>query len=627
MNGFAVTLQCWFHVRLSQGRSVLAAIVLLAAPVAATATEPAPAPSTAASTDTALTAFLDKAYAAQLQLSPQEMTQQGIKQSYDRLDDYRPQAAERRLRLQQRQVKEMERRFDRATLGREARLNFDLFRRMLADAREEARWRGDRFSFTALRAPTTDIPVFLINSHQIASVVDAEAYVARLTDIARVMNEVAQDHRAKMARGVVEPRYLIAPAIAAARRVVTGAPFTDGPDSILWADFKGKVAKLDVAQAAKERLLGRAAAALRGPVLRGYETAIASLEAASRVATSDGGVWRLPQGKEYYAWAVRRNTTTTLSPDELHAIGLAELAKSRAAMTQIASSLGGHGSLRDFLGQMRADPKLHYPNDEQGRAQYLTDARAVLDEVRRKASGYFGHIPEAPLEVRAVELWREANAPVAFYNDGSADGKRPGIYYVNLRDLTQVLKSQLTGIACHEGIPGHHFQWAYVTAAKDLPVFRRHASYSAYSEGWGLYSEELCKEMGVYKDGYSLFSRLSGDALRAARIVVDTGVNAKGWGREQALAFLMENTVLSEGAAQSEIARYLTEPGQATSYKIGQRRLIELRAKAAAALGPAFDLKAFHDLVLGGGGLPLDMLEARVDAFIADARHTGKAAQ
>jgi uncharacterized protein (DUF885 family) len=290
-------------------------------------------------------------------------------------------------------------------------------------------------------------------------------------------------------------------------------------------------------------------------VRRGYEAAIASLEAAASRATSDDGVWRLPQGKEYYAWAVRRSTTTLLSPDELHAIGLAELAKSRSMMTQIAGSLGGRGSLRDFLAQMRANPKLHYPNDDQGREQYLADARSVLDEVRRAAPGYFGQIPDAPLEVRAVERWREASAPVAFYDEGSADGKRPGIYYVNLRDLTQVLKSQLTGVTCHEGIPGHHFQWAYVTAAKDLPVFRRRAYYGAYSEGWGLYSEELCKEMGIYKDGYSLFSRLSGDALRAARIVVDTGVNAKGWSREQGLAFLMENTLLSEGAAQSEIAR------------------------------------------------------------------------
>lgn len=599
---------------------VLAATVLLAAAVPASADQPAPpvpAQRTAAS-DAALTAFLDKAYAAQLQLSPQEMTRQGTKQGYGRLDDYRPQADERRLRLLERQVREMERDFSRATLGSEARLNFDLFRRMLDDAGQENRWRDNRFSFTALRAPTTDIPVFLINNHQIGSLADAEAYVSRLADIERVMREVAQDHDAKIARGVIEPRNLIAPAITAAQRIVTGAPFTNGPDSILWADFKSKVAKLDIDPAAKERLLDRASAALRGPVLRGYEDAIASLEVASRRATSDDGVWRLPDGKEYYAWAVRRNTTTMLSPDELHAIGLAELDKSRAAMAQIAASLGGHGSLRDFLAQMRTDPKLHYPNDDQGRAQYLADARAVLDEVRRKAPGYFGHIRDAPLEVRAIEGWREATAPVAFYDEGSADGQRPGIYYVNLRDLTQVLKSQLTGIACHEGVPGHHFQWAYVIAAKDLPVFRRRAYYGAYSEGWGLYSEELCKEMGVYQDGYSLFSRLSGDALRAARIVVDTGVNAKGWSREKGLAFLMENTLLSENAAQNEIARYLTEPAQATSYKIGQRKIIELRAKAVAALGPAFDLKAFHDLVLGSGNLPLDMLEACIDAFIAD---------
>lgn len=600
----------------------LAPAVLLVVPVQASAGLPAPA-GREAGYDEVLTGFLDRAYAAQLRLSPEGLTRQGIREAYDRLDDYRPQAGERRLRLFERQVREMERRFDRARLGTAGRTNFDLFRRMLADARLEERWRSTRFAFTALRAPTTDIPVFLINNHRIDSLADAEAYVARLADIERVMREVADDHRGKVARGVIEPRFMFAPAIAAARGVITGAPFTDGPDSILWADFKAKLAKLDADPAVKALLQDRAATTLRGSVRRGYEDAIASLEAASRLAVSDDGVWRLPGGKDYYIWAVRRNTTTLLSPDDLHAIGLAELKKSHEAMAEIARSLGGHGTLRDFLAQMRADPKLYYPNDDRGREQYLTDARGVLADARRKASGYFGRLPNAPLEVRAVERWREATAPVAFYDEGSTDGTRPGIYYVNLRDLTQVLKSQLTGVACHEGVPGHHFQAAYVNAAKGLPAFRRRAYYGAYSEGWGLYSEELCKEMGVYKDGYSLFSRLSGDALRSARIVVDTGVNAKGWSRDKAMAFLRKNTLLSEGAVQSEVSRYLTEPAQATSYKIGQRKIIELRAKAAAALGSAFDIKEFHDMVLGGGGMPLDMLETRVDAFIADHEGAG----
>lgn len=573
--------------------------------------------------DTSLTDFLDRAFAEQLRLSPQAMTREGSRELYDRLDDYGPTAAQRRLTLLERQVRAMERRFRRERLGLQARVSFDLFKRSLAEAKEEKRWRHARFTFTALGAPTTDIVTFLVNNHQVESLADAEAYVARLRDVERVMREVTRVHRENVANGIVEPEFIFAPAMTGTRKIITGAPFTHGPDSVLWADFKTKLGKIEGTSHAKGKLLGDASAALRGPFLRGYEQALASLEFASRQARGNGGVWRLPNGKDYYAWTVRRSTTTTLSPNQVHEIGLEELKTVRAEMEAIAASLGGGGTLRDFLARIRSDPRFHYPNNDAGREQYLADARTVLAEVWRKAPAYFGQLPEAPLEVRAVEKWREATAPVAFYSDGSPDGKRPGLFYVNLRDLSQVLKTSLTGIACHEGVPGHHFQSIYANSAQGLPIFRRRASYGAYSEGWGLYSEQLCKEMGVYKDGYSLFSRLSGDARRAARLVADTGLNAKAWTREQAIAFLKENTLLSDSDAESEVDRYLTAPGQATSYKIGQRKIVELRGKAAKALGASFDLREFHDVVLSGGSLPLDMLEERIDAYIAARRGAG----
>ncbi|MBB4857956.1 uncharacterized protein (DUF885 family) [Novosphingobium chloroacetimidivorans] len=571
--------------------------------------------------DAQFNAFLDRAYEAQLSLSPQRETSEGAsKANYGKLDDYRPVAALRALRLRESQVREMDRRFPRDRLGPQARVSADLFRRDLVSAREAMRWRAHEYTFTAIRAPTTDIPSFLINNHQVTSVADARAYISRLTDIERAMGEIAADYRNHVAHGVIEPKLVFAPALASARRVVTGAPFDDGPDSALWADFKAKVAKLDTDAATRQQLLDQGSAALRGPARRGYDRIIAELEAASRKATGDGGVARLPNGKAFYAWTVRDSTTTDLTPQQVHAIGLSELAKVRAEMEAVARSLGGRGTLRDFLAQMRADPKFHYPNTDAGREQYLADARAVLADATQRAPRFFDPVPNAPLEVRRIEKWREATAPVAFYADGSPDGSRPGIFYVNLRDLSQVLKTSLTGIACHEGVPGHHFQSAYSNAARDLPLFRRRAGYGAWAEGWGLYSEQLCKEMGVYKDGYSLFSRLSGDARRAARLVADTGVNAMGWSREQALAFLKANTLLSEDDAESEVARYLTVPGQATSYMIGKRKIIELRERMAAAFGADFDIRQFHAIVLGSGALPLDMLEQQVDDAIAAHR-------
>lgn len=612
--------------------SMLAAKVVAAAVLACSTAQASPQPvlppAAAAAErplDASLNQFLDQASAAQSRLSPQQPGDEADPANNSKLNDYTPAAGKRRLALLETQVREMEQRFDRAQLGVQGRISYDLFKRSLDEARMEDRWRGNRYVFTALGAPTTDLPTFFVNNHRVTSVADAEAYISRLREVERVMREVTDTHRDNISRGVIEPKFIFAPAITVARKVIGGAPFDNGPDSVLWADFKAKLNAIEVDPTTKARLLSEASDALRGPVRRGYEMAFASLEAASRKATTNDGVWRLPNGRDYYAWTVRRATTTNLTPDEVHAIGLEKLRKAQAEMTSVARSLGGKGTLREFLAGMRVDPRFRYPNTEAGREQYLADARAVIVDVERVAPAYFGEIPRAPLEVRAVEKWRQDTAPVAFYDGAGSGSNRVGLYYVNLRDLTQVMKTSLTGITCHEAVPGHHFQGIFAKEAKDLPTFRRRAGYAAYGEGWGLYSEQLCKEMGVYKDGYSLFSRLSGDARRAARLVVDTGVNAKGWSRERALTFLKENTLMSDDDAESEVNRYLTSPGQATSYMIGQRKIVELRQKATAELGPAFDIREFHRALLGSGSLPLDVLEERIDAYIADRKSAAKA--
>jgi uncharacterized protein (DUF885 family) len=286
-------------------------------------------------------------------------------------------------------------------------------------------------------------------------------------------------------------------------------------------------------------------------------------------------------------------------------------------MEVIKRQVGFTGTLQQFFAELKSNPRFEYPNTEAGRQQYLTDSRAYIAQVMAKAPQYFHRLPKAALEVRAVEKFREATSSVAFYNSPAPNGSRPGIYYVNLADMTQVLKPQTEGIAYHEGAPGHHFQIAFAQELGELPKFRRFGGYTAYSEGWGLYAEKLGKEMGFYQDPYADFGRLSLELWRAARLVTDTGIHAKRWSRERAMDYFKQNTLLSDLDVQKEVERYITNPGQATSYKIGQLRILELREMARRELGTRFDIRDFHAAVLEGGGVPLAVLEQRVNAYIA----------
>ena len=279
--------------------------------------------------------------------------------------------------------------------------------------------------------------------------------------------------------------------------------------------------------------------------------------------------------------------------------------------------VGYKGTLQQFFAELKTNPKFQYPNTEEGRQAYLRDANAFVDQVMAVSPKWFNRLPKAELEVRAVEKWREATAPVAFYNSPAPDGSRPGIYYVNLSDMRQVLKPQIEAISYHEGAPGHHFQIAFAQELDGLPMFRRFGNYGAYAEGWGLYAERLGKEMGFYEDPYSDFGRLSTELWRAVRLVLDSGLHAKRWSREQAIEYFRENSLLSERDAVKEVERFLVWPGQASSYKIGQLKILDLRRKAQQALGTGFDIREFHDVVLANGALPLETLEQQVDSYIA----------
>lgn len=602
-------------------RLLLATLLLGTAPAIMAQGGPAPARAAASSAeDVRLVTFLDRAFDEQVALSPQAQTSLGLKTNNDRLDDYTDAAAIRRRDLAERQLRDMQAQFRPERLGDSARLSYRLFERQVVRAREAFRFRKHDYPVSTNGSPMGEVPVFLINNHRVDTVADAQAYVARLRDAERVMRETAATMREQAAMGIVPPRLIFAPVRADARKVVTGAPFTAGPDSALMADFRKKVSALSAPQGEKDRLLASATAAMTGPFKRGYDVMFAALDEIEPKAKGNFGAWSLPDGEAYYAQRLRDSTTTDLTADQIHRIGLAQVAAIRGEMEAIRQRVGFKGTLEQMFDAVRTDPRFKYPNTDAGREAYLTDARRVVAQMMTAGPRFFHQLPKAALEVRAVEKWREGTAPTAFYNRPAPDGSRPGIFYVNLVDMTQTQKIQLEAIAVHEGAPGHHFQIARAMELEGLPKFRRLGGYGAYTEGWGLYSERLAKEMGGYGDPWSEFGMLSNQVWRAIRLVLDTGIHSKKWTREQAIAYFKANSSVSDTDIGREVDRYINWPGQATSYMVGQLKIAELRARAEKALGSRFDIRDFHEAVLAQGALPLDVLEEEVDRYIAAKR-------
>ena len=580
---------------------------------------PAPVVDQAAE-DQRLMAFVDAAFDAQAARSPQFLTSLGSKEQYDRLNSYTDAYAEESLALAQAQLAAMRAQFDPARLSPAGRLSYTLFEDEVEREVAGFRWRKHAFPASTNGSPMGSIPVFLINNHRVDNVADAEGYVARLREVERVMNEISANMRQQAAMGIVPSKFNFAPVRADGQRVLAGAPFASGADTPVFADFKAKVAKLAVPDAEKDRLVAAAREALIGPFQRGYRTMLATWDEIEARSAGNRGAWSLPDGGAFYAHQLRQSTTTDLSADQIHQIGLDQVARIHGEMERIKAQVGFKGTLQQFFGHINDGREFKYPNTAAGREQYLTDARRYVAQVMAVAPQWFRRLPKAPLEVRAVETWRQETAPVAFYNRPSADGSRPGIYYVNLADMTQVLKPQTEAISYHEGAPGHHFQIALSQELPGVPKFRRFGGYGAYSEGWGLYSEGLGKEMGFYQDAMSEFGMYSTQLWRAVRLVVDSGIHHKRWSREQAIQYFVDNALLSRRDATKEVERYFNWPGQATSYMIGQLKILELRDRARTALGDRFDIRDFHAVVLENGAVPLDVLEQLVDAYIAGRR-------
>jgi len=566
-----------------------------------------------------LASFFESAMKDRLALEPMQAERLGFRGNNDKWPEITDAAADKKLALYKKQLETL-RTYDFDKLSAKDQQSYRIFEITAERFITNDRWRDYGYPVNQMFGRHTSIATHLMTVHQVRNVADAEAYIKRLHAVETYFGQVAANMKKRAHKGIVPPQFVFPYVLKASANILKGAPFEEGSDGVILADFRKKVTALKLKQAKADALIAEAEAALTSGFKTGYATLIAELERQQAFATTDDGAWKFPQGDAFYAQALKNNTTTDMSADEIHQLGLDNVARIHTAMREIMKRVGFDGTLQDFFAHTRADGAFFYPNTDEGKAEYLARAVKYVDDMRTRVPEYFDLMPKAAMEVRAVEKFRENSAGKAFYQRSAPDGSRPGIFYANLRDTRLMPTYQLEALAYHEGIPGHHFQIAISQELEGVPLFQRTARFTAFSEGWGLYTEELGKDMGFYEDPYSDFGRLAMELWRACRLVVDTGLHHKKWTRQQAIDYLTENTPNPIGDNVAAIERYIVMPGQATAYMVGKLRIMELRQKAMDALGDKFDWRGFHNVVLANGAVPLSMLEENIDAWIGSLK-------
>ncbi len=567
-----------------------------------------------------LTAYLNAEFEEEIARSPELATSLSRKDNYDKLDDYSETAKQADLEWRRESVAEMKKTFDRARLSPDAQTSFDIWSMALEQAELRANFRRHAYVF-GYGGPHTELPGFLISYHKVDELSDMEAYVKRIRAVGAALDQATERAKLAAADGIRAPRFGYDRTLSESEGMIAGAPFGPGADTALWADAKTKIkALVDAGKATPEQAKAQeeaAKTALINDVKPPYERLIAWLKAdAPNAPSGKVGALTLPEGVAWYNAALKLNTTTDMTAEEIHELGLSEVKRIHAEMEKIREQAGFKGDLKAFFEFMRSDKQFYLPNTDAGRAEYLAKAEGYLAAMKAKLPEYFGRLPKADLEVRRVPAFREQPGGAAHYYAPTPDGKAPGIFYAHLSDMSAVSLWALESLAYHEGVPGHHMQIAIAQELTDVPLFRTTYGYTAFSEGWGLYTEDLGKEMGFFTDPYNDFGRLSSELWRSVRLVADTGLHAKGWTEEETVAWALANSPRPESSVRSEVRRFLLMPGQATSYKIGMIRIQRLRDEAKAELGDKFEWRGFHDTVIGGGGMPLPVLETRVRAWV-----------
>jgi uncharacterized protein (DUF885 family) len=593
--------------------ATLTAVFLLAAcnPQEAKPTDPM--------TSEAVVSLLDELFMEELKESPEYMTYLGMRERYDEWDDRSDAARDKQLEMTKRHLA-IVKAIDQSNLNDAAKLNIAMFIEQSEQQIEADKWRYHSYPINQMRGVHSMIPSFLINQHLIADSAEAQAYIGRIAHTTGVIDQLLEQLKVREEKGIVPPKFVFPLVLKAIDNIISGAPFSEGDDSTILADFSQKVRAINLSADETDKLIADARAALQNNLAPSYQKLRSYLTELEAGADDKDGVWKFPEGEAFYNFALKRTTTTDLTANEIHDIGLAEVARIQNEMREIMQKVGFAGDLKAFFDFTRNDAQFYYPETAEGKQAYIDEATALINTMKGRLDELFITKPKADLLVKAVEPFREASAGQAFYQSPAPDGSRPGTYFANLYRMSDMAKYQMESLAYHEGIPGHHMQISSAQELENMPKFRLFGGYTVFSEGWGLYSELVPKEIGMYSDPYADFGRLSGELYRACRLVVDTGIHAKRWSREKALAYMADNVPHSEGYNVRQIERYIVMPSQATAYKIGMLKILELRATATEALGDKFDIRQFHDVVLRDGSVSLSILENNVKKWIVETQ-------
>lgn len=587
-------------------------------------------PETGLSETEKMNKWFELQYEEELLQSPIDLTFQGRKERYGEIDDMSEEAMAKKLEWKRQSVEKMKAQFDREKLTADGKLSYDLWELQFNNDAAGIKFIRNNYIFEQMNGVHSFLPTLMMSFHSVENAEEMEAYISRLSQIGRAMNQLIVISKANAKTGVRPPRFAFEIVTKEAKDIIAGKPFDESDkDSSIWANVNQKLSTLVqkevIDQAQSDAYLASAKSALLTDFKPAYESLITHLESDIENTTEQAkGVSSLPNGDVYYAHLLKSQTTTDLSANEIHELGLSEVKRLRGEMESLKTKSGFEGSLQEFFAfirDSRDDDTFYFTNDDEGRQGYIDQATAAIDNIKSELPNYFGILPKADLVVKRVESFREQDGAPQHYYPGTPDGSRPGIYYAHLSDMKAMPKNELEVIAYHEGLPGHHMQISIAQELTGVPKFRTQARFTAYSEGWALYTEALAKEMpGTFTSVYSDFGRLGSEIWRAIRLVVDTGLHHKGWSQQQAVDYFSSNSPAPLAAIEAEIRRYLVIPGQATTYKIGMIRIQQLRKYAETELGDKFDIRTFHDTILDGGALPMSMLERKVKTWVASQK-------
>jgi len=562
--------------------------------------------------------FFEKRFNDYVNRKPMFQTRLGIKKDYDKWNDISPIAEEKEIDEAKRALHWLSDSVNINYLDQSTLLSYKLYKQRIENQISDYRYRLYNYPLNQMYGMQSDIPAFLINMHKISTKKDAIDYISRLNGIRGLFQQLETNMKERQKAGLIAPRFVFNHVLDDSKNIITGHPF-NGPDSsALFHDIYSKINLLNISETEKKELVSEARKALLSSVKPAYDSLILLVEELLSSSEEEDGVWRWPEGLAFYENALERTTTTTLSADEIHEYGLKEVSRIHSEMTVIKNKVGFKGSLQDFFIELKENDKFYYSQTDEGKNAYIRDAINIIEDITQKLDELFITKPKAEMIVKAVEDFREKSAGKAFYQRPAPDGSRPGTYYANMYKMRMMPKYQMEALAYHEGIPGHHMQIAIAQELEGIPKFRKYGGYTAFTEGWGLYSEYLPKELGYYSDPYSDFGRLAMELWRSCRLVVDTGIHSKQWTREQGIDYYTKNTPNDILDCIKMVERHIVMPSQATAYKIGMDRILELRDRARKQLKEKFDIRKFHETILANGAVPLYILEQQIDNMIKE---------